>query len=309
MNNPEISIIIPVYNSEKYLRRTLDSVLNQEFQNFEVIMINDGSSDSSLEIMEEFEKKFNMCQIINTKNQGVSAARNIGIKYSRGKYLSFIDSDDFVHPSFLKVLYNSIKKYDADIACCNHFLHWEKSNICFRDILFLPSGLYSSEKILKFLISDVRLHYYIWNKLWKKSLFIDNQIEFQNMCFEDIFVSLRLFYFANNITVDSSPLYYYNIRSGSTVNAMNRKKYNDYITAFALTRNFLEIKKIYNKYKFYFLFLGCRIILSSFNLLRSINPGIHNLKNFISDFKSSTKNIIHIMSNRFKCNSELEDSI
>ena len=115
----DISLIIPVYNVEKYLRRTLESVENQTFKNFEVIIVNDGSTDGSLEIIQEFVNKHDNFILVDQENSGVGMARNAGIKVSRGIYIAFLDSDDFLEPNYLKKLYFAAIKTGSDIVCCN----------------------------------------------------------------------------------------------------------------------------------------------------------------------------------------------
>ena len=113
----KISIIIPVYNTEKYLKRCLESVCNQTLKDIEIICINDASSDNSIAILKEFEKKDNRIKVINLdKNEGASVARNLGIEVSRGEYLGFIDSDDCVDPDFYEKLYSKAKSKNADVV-------------------------------------------------------------------------------------------------------------------------------------------------------------------------------------------------
>ena len=99
----KISVIIPVYNVEKYLRICLESILNQNFKGYEIILINDGSTDNSLNICREYEKKYSNIIVINEENSGPSAARNKGLEYAKGKYISFIDSDDELLPNYFKI--------------------------------------------------------------------------------------------------------------------------------------------------------------------------------------------------------------
>ena len=121
-----VSIIIPVYNVSKYLRDCLDSVINQSFQNIEIICINDGSTDDSLEILKEYSSKDNRIIIIDKKNAGVSAARNDGIEKSSGEYLFCIDSDDYIDNDFIEVFYNNAKKNDSDLVVLSTFWNLDK---------------------------------------------------------------------------------------------------------------------------------------------------------------------------------------
>lgn len=117
MTEPLISIVIPVYNAEKYLRACLDSVLAQTYKNWEAICVNDGSSDNSAKILEEYAAKDARFHIINQQNSGVSTARNTGLRQTTGKYLMYLDSDDIWHPQTLEILQNVMEKSNADMGC------------------------------------------------------------------------------------------------------------------------------------------------------------------------------------------------
>ncbi|MDO5397162.1 MAG: glycosyltransferase family 2 protein [bacterium] len=121
----KISVIIPVYNAEKYLAETLDSVLNQTFADFEVIAVNDGSKDNSLAILKEYEKKDKRIKVIDKKNTGVSDTRNIGIKNAVGEYVCFVDSDDLLSVSYLQDLYIAARDTEADIVMCNYITFYD----------------------------------------------------------------------------------------------------------------------------------------------------------------------------------------
>ena len=116
MSDIKVSVIVPVYNVEKYLRQCLDSIINQTLKEIEILCINDGSTDSSPEILKEYEEKDSRIKIINKKNAGLSAARNQGLELAKGEYVSFIDSDDWINETFCEALYTAAKKYDSDIA-------------------------------------------------------------------------------------------------------------------------------------------------------------------------------------------------
>ena len=113
---PKISVIIPVYNVERFLKKCLESVINQTLSDLEIICINDGSTDKSLSILNSFAQKDNRIIVINQDNQGQSCARNAGLSIATGKYIGFVDSDDWIDLDFYEKLYNTAKKYNADIA-------------------------------------------------------------------------------------------------------------------------------------------------------------------------------------------------
>ena len=118
-----ISVIVPVYNVEKYLSRCIDSILNQTYKDYEIILIDDGSKDSSGKICDEYAKNHNNISVIHTKNRGLSAARNTGTENSHGEYITFVDSDDLISNSFLSDLYTLIVNNNADISLCNFQLY------------------------------------------------------------------------------------------------------------------------------------------------------------------------------------------
>ncbi|MDR1628362.1 MAG: glycosyltransferase family 2 protein [Oscillospiraceae bacterium] len=303
---PDISVIIPVYNGEKYLKKSLNSVAAQTFNNFEVIIVDDGSEDNSLYIIKEYENKYSNFKWFSIKKNGVSVARNIGIEKSRGKYLSFIDSDDFVLPNFLEILYNNMKENNTDIACCNYYLYWPKRNFYIKNVICLPSGVYSSDKALYSLVKDVRLHFFLWNKLWKKSLFTDNNIKFpQNKCYEDVYACLRAFYFSKSISVISAPLYFYTRRNDSYESSTTLKKYQDYIAAFQYIRIFLNSQGKYNKYRISHIILGMRMILSSIPMSFSVRRCARGKQEFFYEFKFAVKSIFYCISNKFKSISDI----
>ena len=123
MSTPFISIIIPVYNSEKLLKQCLDSVLNQTLNNIEIICVDDGSTDNSFEILKEYEKKDNRVIALTQKNSGAGVARNKGVEIAKGKYIAFIDSDDWIEHDALEKLYNNIENNDSDMVLFNSIEH------------------------------------------------------------------------------------------------------------------------------------------------------------------------------------------
>ena len=127
---PEISIIIPVYNVEKYIERCVNSLLNQTFQNIEIILINDSSTDSSLEICNKLAEKDSRIKVIHKENEGAGMARNAALKIATGKYIGFVDSDDFVAPDMFKELYEKAEKYNSDLISENTVKLYGKRSIC-----------------------------------------------------------------------------------------------------------------------------------------------------------------------------------
>ncbi|MDR1123958.1 MAG: glycosyltransferase, partial [Elusimicrobiota bacterium] len=146
-----ISIIIPVYNTGRYLPRCLDSVLAQTFKDFEVIAVNDGSSDNSANILADYAKKDSRIKVITQANQGQSMARNNGLKAARGRFVYFIDSDDYIHPQLLEIAYHFVTKYDADWVTFKHNAAAHKSGKKLNKVFHPP--LYTNIENIPFKIT------------------------------------------------------------------------------------------------------------------------------------------------------------
>ena len=300
VDNPKVSLIIPVYNVESYLRKALDSAVNQTLANFEIIAINDGSTDSSYEILKEYESKYENFIVINKENEGLSAARNTGIKAAKGEYIAYLDSDDYLAPNFLETLYTMAINNDAEISCCNYKMYFPKSNIKITMPTIPESGVYSKERALKKLILDYTLHYFSWNKLCKKSIFEENKIHFYDMYFEDISTSPRLFYNAKKIAITTKPLYYYTQRPGSILSTMNVKKINDYTKALGIIRNYLEQKNDYKIYRSTFRHYAFRVRLVNYFSVTRMHIKFKTFSGFINNIKINNKLINFYIDDNYK---------
>lgn len=227
---PKISVIIPVYNVEKYLVRCINSILNQSFENFELILVNDGSTDNSLEICKTYLNKDKRIKLVSQANKGLSAARNTGLSYAKGNYICFVDSDDFVEKDYLLLLLNSIEKYDSDISMCEYYLTDNKGKRYsigkFNEPKDIPV-LSGKETFSYFYKSDYVANVVAWNKIYRSYLF-DN-IKYNEGCFfEDELIALRLFYKAKKVSFVRTPLYNYVQRKGSIMHTpLTLKKIQD----------------------------------------------------------------------------------
>ena len=182
MNRPLISIIIPVYNAESYIRRCLESVLSQTYKEIQVILVNDGSTDDTLSILEEYSRSDSRIQLINKDNSGVSKTRNIGIDISDGEYIGFVDADDYLEPEMYEKLYNAIKKTAADVACCGYYQDFDtyKYEISVADSLLADNKTYyelcgTSNILGQYFRQDIRsgIGDGNWNKLFRKDIISD----------------------------------------------------------------------------------------------------------------------------------------
>lgn len=229
----KISIIVPVYNVREYLRECLDSLVKQDFDSYEVILVNDGSTDGSDLMCKEYADKYHYIRYFSQENKGQSAARNFGMCYATGEYILFVDSDDYVANDTCEVLYDNAKKYDADIII-GDILN-EKSEIQKNPFFrYIPS---ENKRITTREYCEEAFSYGIydivpWIRLVRKSYLTENNIEFLEGCYyEDQEYSMRLFTTRNGTVVKIRfPFYYYRMdRPGSTTNYTSAKKGNDFI--------------------------------------------------------------------------------
>lgn len=226
----KVSIIVPIYNVQAYLRECLDSLINQTFDEYEIILINDGSTDNSSTIAEEYANNHKNIRLINTINGGLSSARNIGIKNASGEYLVFVDSDDYVSNDYVSTLYNSIIQNTSDITICSFERIKESGNQ--TEIIELDENInYSEIDILKNILSG-KLECYAWNKIYKRELFLLNNIEYPvGRLYEDILTLIKLTINSKRISFINKPLYKYRIREGSITNTRGIKQAKDFVYA------------------------------------------------------------------------------
>lgn len=207
--NELISVIINVYNCEKYIKKCLDSVVNQTYKNLEIIIVNDGSTDKTLEICQSYDDE--RIKIITTPNQGLSLSRNTGLNNAKGEYYYFVDADDFVDLDVIEYLYNLIKKYDRKIAMCetlviknyNYKKKPVKEKISIKD----------DKEMIRQILFDVGRAGTTWNKLYHKSIF-DN-IRFENRIINDVVVTYKCYLEAGEIIFSNLCKYYYYRHSDS----------------------------------------------------------------------------------------------
>ena len=231
----KVSIIVPVYNMEKRINKCLDSLVNQTYKNIEIIIINDGSMDHSLDIIREYQSKDSRIKVINQRNMGISEARNNGLAIATGDFICFADSDDYLELNMIEELVNKITTDKSDIVICDYYMFDEKSRKVMTvgyDSLF-GGSIYDNPNIIK------DIDFAPWNKIYKKELF--DSIKFPvNTKYEDFETILKVFSKASKITKLNRPLYdyYFNMfgetRNQTTKNmdmlkiAINLEEYFDF---------------------------------------------------------------------------------
>lgn len=214
------SIIVPVYNVEKYLDKCLASILRQTFKNFECIIIDDGSPDNSNAIIDKYVKLDQCFKVIHQKNMGLSAARNAGLDIAKGEYVVFVDSDDYIADDYLEKFALKIADTDADIVICGFieaYKDYEKNKVFAAE---------STEVIKQNILADVWPSY-VWNKCYKKDLFTNIRFPVGKI-FEDILTIPKLCLYARKIVCIPDKLYYYNRQNENsiTANMSSEKMYN-----------------------------------------------------------------------------------
>ena len=230
MNDVKVSIIVPVYNVEKYLRQCMDSILNQSLKEIEIICINDGSTDNSLQILEEYAQRDKRIKIINKRNEGLSSARNTGMEYATGEYIGFVDSDDFINEKMYENLYINAKSNKSDIVMCPAYVFDDKiPELNHKKPYFSLECLDKKfdNKIFdhtqtKNLIFNVNVT--CWNKIYKYQFLNEIGAKFHKMYFEDNIFFYETYLKAKRISLIRDFLYYYRInRAGSFIKEGNKK--------------------------------------------------------------------------------------
>ena len=223
---PIISCILPVYNVDKYIGRCIETILSQTFSNFELIIIDDGSTDKSGSICESYALKDKRIKIIHKTNGGVSSARNLGICFARGIWISFIDSDDWVESCFFERMLDASYNSNADIIQCNYF-HNDKEKKSEPDITNLK------QSDLFFLMCKDEMHSYIWNKFFKAEIIKSYRFDEQLKICEDLEFFLRVLQSVENCKAINDYLYHYNTENdGSALHSFNIKKIHEIINTF-----------------------------------------------------------------------------
>ncbi len=240
-NNIKISVIVPVYNSEKYLERCLNSITKQSLKEIEIICINDGSTDKSCDIIKNFLAVDSRIKLVNQENQGLSVARNNGIKNAVGEYISFIDSDDFIDINFYEVLYTAAKRYNADISCSGIIKEDAKKK---KIILSFDNEVFEEDIRKKFLISKSLQHCFVWNKIYKRdSLLLNNLFFPSGIIYEDMMFTPDVLEKLNGLVVTSGIFYHYWKHPGSIIRSDSDKFRADKLFVYSY---FLKIIRKYN---------------------------------------------------------------
>lgn len=223
-----ISIIVPVYNVEKYLKRCLNSIEQQTYDDWECIIVNDGSTDLSGEICKEYVNRDKRFHLINQENKGLSGARNTGLEVAKGEYICFVDSDDWIDIHYLDVLVCSLEKSNSDISICGYY----ESNGESHTARYLEVDcLCMNGKEFTDYVSCNKIQSFAWNKMYRKEVIKDRRYR-EGVYYEDVLMLNDIMPKISNVSVINKPLYYYYMRDDSIIHNRNIKRENDYFNAF-----------------------------------------------------------------------------
>lgn len=243
-----ISVIVPVYNVEEYLPTCIESILNQTYKDLEILLIDDGSTDNSGRICDEYAKRDNRCIVIHQPNKGVYNARNTGLEHVKGEYISFIDSDDYIHPQMLEILYETLQKGDYDFSMVAYKKVWDyskytpitKINTHILDTSTLIHRLYNinyKNNNLPEMSCQV-----LWNKLYKKSLIAQSRFKITGS--GDTEFNNRIYLKTKSAIYIDTPLYYWHQRTTSITHQSINLNFIDRVNSYFLSLNEISQKDI-----------------------------------------------------------------
>ena len=239
----KVSVIVPVHNSEKYLDRCIQSLINQEYSNIEILLIENCSSDSSLTICRQYEQAFNFIKVISTEQKGVSRARNIGLENATGDYICFVDSDDYVCNSYISKFVKSLQESDCKIGFCGD----EKvySDHVYIETYALKTGVVNREEALALCFKDGGVSGYVWNKIFDASLLKEIRFDISIEFAEDLLFSIQALLKVNKVCCVSDVLYEYTQTSSSSTTHSSFEDFNErFFKINSTTLSFLKAEKL-----------------------------------------------------------------
>ena len=254
-----ISVIVPVYNVKKYLKKCVDSIINQQYTNLEIILVDDGSTDGSSMLCDNLKKEDERIKVFHKQNGGLSSARNYGFSKSSGKYILFIDSDDYIHEKMIYKLYSALIANCADLAICNYDFVDTNGKIVKQNKNVIKNEIFDKEIAYK-KISEKYDFYYItvWNKLYKRGI-LSNDTFPKGKIHEDEFVIHLILNKCNRIVSINDCLYFYVQRNNSIMHGnWDIKKLDAYFAL--MNRYYFFIEKGYKDYALYALKSACGIL-------------------------------------------------
>ncbi len=241
-----VSVIIPVYNVEKYISECLESLIHQTYKDIEIIIVNDGSTDSSEEIIKSYLEESNNIIYIYQKNKGTAEARNKGIESANGDYVLFVDSDDYLDKDMIQKMYNSADKNNSDVVVCGHIKFYDGNSSKNKIINYdgYENNIYNGKQVLDLMLS-LRVKGYLCDKLFKRKKLLESDFKLEpNRYIEDWFPVIKQIKQAKIITFINEPLYYYRQRNGSALHTINKKLLDDYVYTVDIINDYLDKNEV-----------------------------------------------------------------
>lgn len=220
MMREKISIIVPVYNSSKYLRKCIESIIGQTYENLEIILVNDGSKDDSGTICDEYAEQDERIIVIHQQNMGASIARNRGLDICTGAYIGFVDGDDRIAENMYEVLHTVILKYSADISICGYYVEDDENGVYGARNNDGKTTVYCSRDAIREVIEDKKIYSNFWDKLYRREMFAELRFR-KGVILEDIATMYKIFMNAEKIVAYNVPQYYYFQRKDSLLHIRN----------------------------------------------------------------------------------------
>lgn len=286
---PKISIIVPIYNVEKYINKCVDSILGQTFKDFELILVDDGSPDRCGKICDEYAQKDARVKVVHKENGGLSDARNRGIEEAKGEYIGFVDSDDYIDKDMYEILYDSLIENNADISVCGVY-------DCYSDRIAQNNidgkmHVFSNQEALKEVLYGKKLTAFAVNKLYKREVF-DNMRFPVGKIYEDSFLIPTIFANSEKIVLVSVPKYYYLHREGSITSFKFSEKFFDVIEASEINLELVNNKFPSIKKQAIFRYLWAHFFVLDKMLLEDDYRNIKGYKQIKSVLKKNTLEIL-----------------
>ena len=248
-----VSIIVPIYNVEKYIERCIDSIICQSYSKIEVIMINDGSTDKTRIIIDKYKKDIR-CKILDKKNEGASSARNIGLENSIGEYVFFVDSDDYLHKDAIRLLVEKMDTTDADFCCYRMWFYDEDNKRKFvHGKNFDFEILDNKDEIIKDALLGINIKTSLCSKFFRRNFLERNYLRFEKgIINEDCLYTITSAIYSQKVVFLNIPLYYAQIRQGSVSRIIKKEILTSYFIVYEKIKCVLEKEKLFKKIENYF---------------------------------------------------------
>ena len=293
MNNDLISVIVPIYNVEKYLPECIDSIINQTYKNIEILLINDGLTDNCDKICDEYSKKDERIKVIHKENGGLSDARNCGIDIANGEYIAFVDSDDYLSEQFIEKLYISIIENNTKLSQCNfvkvtnNYVEIEKRG--YNEKIKTKSGY----EMIKDLYTNHWENIVAWNKLYAKELFNDLRYPYGKI-HEDEFITYQVLYKLDNVAIVEEYLYKYRQNENSITGEKFKLQRLDVLKALEERIKFFEQKNEKQLYEMSLIAYLWKLKECYVKTRKYINDSKDIQKETIEKYKANSKKVLKL---------------